>query len=185
LGNVSAFSVATGTGALTAVRGSPFAPPVAGDVVGFAMHPSGKFLYGTTGLAANGILAWSIDATTGELANVPGSPFQSGTALFGGAFDPAGKFFYVSGGASGGIAGFSVDSGSGTLTPLANSPFLSSSGLSAPVVDPSGQFVFAVDITNSAITGFSLDAATGALTELGNPAVVDARLGLLTIVKAP
>ena len=184
LENISAFSVGA-TGALTPVQGSPFTPPVGSDVVGFAMHPSGNFLYATTGLAANGILGWSIDATTGELTSLAGSPFQSGAACFGGTFDPAGKFLYVSAGAGGGIYGFNVDSGSGSLTPLPNSPFASTAVLSSPVVDPSGQFLFAVDIQTSAITGFSLDATTGALTQLGNPAVVDASLGLLTIVKAP
>jgi 6-phosphogluconolactonase len=185
LENISAFSVGSGTGALSPVQGSPFTPPTTGDVAGFAMHPSGKFLYVTTGRAANGILAWSIDAITGELTNLPGSPFQPGVASFGGTFDPAGKFFYVSAGGDGGIDGFSVDSNSGALTPLASSPFASGSVMSDPVVDPSGNFLFTVDALNSAITGFSVDATTGALTELGNPAMLNGQTGLMTIVKAP
>jgi 6-phosphogluconolactonase len=185
LDNISAFSVGSGTGTLTPVQGSPFTPPVAGDVAGFAMHPSGKFLYATTGRAANGILAWSIDATTGELTNLPGSPCQPGIASFGGAFDPAGKFFYVSAGGDGGIYGFNVDNNSGALTPLASSPFASGSVMSDPAIDPSGKFLFTVDALTSAITGFSVDATTGALTDLGSPAMLNAQAGLLTIVKAP
>jgi len=185
LQSVSGFSVDPNTGALTPVPGSPFNPPLNANVAGFAVHPSGKFLYASTGLAANGILAWNVDSVTGALASLPGSPFQSGVATFGAVFDPLGKFLYVSAGAPGGILGFSVDANSGALTPLPGSPFSSGSVLTGFAVDPSGRFLFAVDIKNSAIAGFSLDATTGTLTALGTPTPTSARPAFMTIIKAP
>ncbi len=95
LNSVSGFSI-DASGALTAVPNSPVPAPAAASVVGFAIHPSGKFLYAATELAANGVLAWSVDPMTGALATLSGSPFAPGTTSFGGTFDPAGKFFYVS-----------------------------------------------------------------------------------------
>jgi 6-phosphogluconolactonase len=183
--SVSGFSVDSSTGALSPVNGSPFPAPAAADLAGFAIHPSGKFLYVNTGLAAQGILGWSIDGTTGKLAVLPGSPFAPGAASFGATFDPAGKFLYVSAGPGGGISGFSVDSNSGMLTPLASSPFFSGSDRLGPTLDPSGRFLFAVDTKNSAIAGYSVDAMTGTLTALGSPTALGAHPGPLIIVKAP
>ncbi len=182
LNSVSGFSV-DATGALTPVPGSPVPAPATASIVGFAIHPSGKFLYATTGLAANGILAWSVNPTTGALTALPGSPFAPGTALFGGTFDPAGKFFYASAGATGGITGFSVDAITGALTSLSGSPFAAPSFFGGPTVDPSGKFLFALQ--KNSITTFKLDATTGSLTAQGSPTSVGALPGFLTIVKAP
>jgi len=188
--NISGFAVDSSTGVLAPVPGSPFLVPVNADFAGFAMHPSGKFLYAATGVAANGILAWSVDAATGSLAVLPGSPFDAGVATFDPALDPEGKFLYVSAGAtggllgSGGMLGFKVDANSGALTPLASSPFSSGTALLDLVVDPSGRFLFAGGWVNGTIAGFSLDATTGALTTLG-PTSVGAEPVSLTIVKAP
>jgi 6-phosphogluconolactonase (cycloisomerase 2 family) len=182
LNSISGFAV-DATGALTPVPNSPVPTPVNASVVGFAIHPSGKFLYATTGLAANGILGWSVDPSTGALTALPGSPFQPGAVSFGGTFDPGGKFFYASAGAAGGITGFSVDPNTGGLTPLSGSPFVAGSVLLSATVDPSGQFLFASQ--NTSITTFKLDVTSGSLTAQGSPTSVGARPGFLTVVKAP
>jgi 6-phosphogluconolactonase (cycloisomerase 2 family) len=185
LQSISGFSVDPNTGALASVPQSPFPVPASANVAGFAVHPSGKFLYASTGLAANGILAWSVNSTTGGLTVLPASPFQPGTATFGQAFDPSGKFFYVSAGAAGGILGFTVDSASGALTPLPGSPFAPGSVLNGLAVDPSGRFLFAEDLHNKTINGFKMDAATGALTPLGSPTAINAGIVSMTLVQVP
>lgn len=185
LGSISGFAVDSSTGALAPVSGSPFSTPANANVEGFAMHPSGKFLYAATGPAANGILGWSVDGTSGGLTVLPGSPFQAGIASLDIALDPGGKFLYVSAGASGGMLGFNIDANSGALIPLADSPFFTGATLSSPVVDPSGRFLFAVDSQNSTIVIFALNGETGALTALGNPTSIGTPLASLTIVKAP
>jgi 6-phosphogluconolactonase (cycloisomerase 2 family) len=186
LQNISGFSVDPASGVLTAVPGSPFVPPQAGSVVGFSIHPSGNFLYAASGLAANGILAWSIDPNSGALSPLPDSPFASGSKLFGGTFDSAGQFFYVSAGTSGGIDGFSVDSNTGALSLLPGSPFSSSSVFAEPVVEPSGHFLFASSHTSQGdeIVEFSRDTTTGMLTLQGSPTVTSGLAATLTFVKA-
>jgi 6-phosphogluconolactonase len=184
LQSLSGFSVDS-TGALAPVPGSPFTPPVSSTISGLAIHPSGKFLYAPSGSTQNGIMAWSIDTTTGGLTALAGSPYDAGNLAFGPpAFDPSGKFLYVSAGGRG-LFGFSVDATSGVLTPLSRSPFASGSALLTPVIDPGGHFLFASDTKNKAIVAFKLDSATGALTPLGTPTLLTGGALMLTIVQAP
>jgi 6-phosphogluconolactonase len=185
LQSVSGFSVDSGTGALAPVTGSPFTPPANADLTGFEFHPTGKFLYASTGTAANGILAWSVDSTTGALTVLPASPFAAGTTPLDIAIDPSGKFLYASNGTSGGLSGFTIDAASGALTPMSASPFDRSAVLVGCVIDPSGQLLLAVDAKNEAITLFSIDSSTGVLTQLGSPTAVGAIPFSLVMAKAP
>jgi 6-phosphogluconolactonase len=184
LQSVSGFSIDS-TGALASVPGSPFTPPMNADLTGFAVHPTGKFLYASTGPAANGILGWSIDSTTGALTVLPASPFAAGTTPAGVVIDPLGKFVYASNGVGGGISGFTVDAASGALTPMSGSPFDASVVLANPVLDPLGRVLVAVDGLHNTITIFAINPTTGALTQLGNPTSVSGIPVSLTIIKAP
>jgi 6-phosphogluconolactonase (cycloisomerase 2 family) len=185
LQSISGFSVDATTGALASVAGSPFATPVSATVGGLAMHPSGNFLYVASGTAANGILAWSIEATNGALTPLTGSPYQTGLETYGAALDPSGKFLYTSAGLAGGILGFRVDATSGALTLVTGSPFSPEFVLSAPSMDPSGKFLFTADGQSSVIRGFSIDSQTGVLTPLGTSTPLAVRPISMTIVKAP
>lgn len=185
LQSVSCFSSDPTTGALTPVAGSPFAVATAAKIAGFVMHPSGKFLYAATGSAGNGILGWTIDATSGAVTPLPGSPFAVGSVAVGAVIDRAGKYLYTGGGASGGLLGFSVDAATGALTALAGSPFDSGSTLGSPAVDTSGSFLFAPDLTNKILAGFRLDPMTGGLTALGSSVPATVPTGGLVFVKAP
>jgi len=95
--SVSGYAVDPNSGSLAPVAGSPFLPGVNAGAVSFAVHPSGGFLYASTGYRANGLLAWSVDSTSGQLTPLASSPLQPGLATYGEAFDPTGKFLYVSG----------------------------------------------------------------------------------------
>jgi len=180
LTSISVFVADPNTGALTKAAGSPFSAPANADVVGLAMHPSGSFVYASTGLAANGVLGWALDQTTGALQSLNSSPFLPGAATFGGTFDPTGKFFYASAGAVGGLYGLSVDPNTGALTQMANSPFAQGTVLIGPVVDHSGKYLFAVDTMNKALVSFSIDN-TGNLTAVGSPAAMSGIPVALTV----
>jgi 6-phosphogluconolactonase len=183
--SVSGYSIDSSTGALAPVAGSPFAPTAKAEAMGFAIHPSGKFLYASTGSAANGILAWSVDATTGALTPMTGAPFLPGATTYSATFDQAGKFLYVSAGANLGILGFSVDAGTGALTPMSGSPFFTASFLGPLVVDPTGKWLIAGNGKDQAINVFSLDATTGMPTQLVSTTPAGALPGWLTIVQGP
>ena len=113
-GQVAAFSIVPGSGALNPVPGSPFP---AGNVP-LALVATGNFLYVSN--AQDGTLSgYSITPVTGVLVPLSGSPF----AIHAGALatDPYGLYLYTNG--SGGMLAFSINSTTGGLTPI-GSPVL-------------------------------------------------------------
>jgi 6-phosphogluconolactonase len=81
---VSVFRINAATGELAEIPGSPFAAGTAGTTSAEAatVDPSGKFLFvSVVQPSRNGkVYGFSIDASTGGLGAVPGSPFDAGTA---------------------------------------------------------------------------------------------------------
>jgi 6-phosphogluconolactonase len=80
--NVSGFTIAPGTGALTAFTGSP--PTTGLFPHSVAVDPSGKFAYvaNQSGGAIGTVSGYTIDSTTGALTEItgpPASPFTAGT----------------------------------------------------------------------------------------------------------
>jgi 6-phosphogluconolactonase (cycloisomerase 2 family) len=173
---VNAFSIQSGTGALTAVSGSPFAtaPP---SSLGYsqpatlmAVDQTNKFLYVST---SAGIAAFNIDQTTGQLTPVAGSPFGSSVSgPWAIVITPSNAFLYaLQAKSSANMYGFSIDQSSGALTPLPGSPFgagacgttVPSGTVGVPGPDnmsiaSAGKFLY----DNCGI--YSIDQSSGALT---------------------
>jgi 6-phosphogluconolactonase (cycloisomerase 2 family) len=120
---IAAFSVVSGTGALTPVPNSPFP---AGDT-SIAVVFAGGFLYA---LNDGWISGYSIDSSSGALTPLSNSPFD----IVGGAMatDLFGRYVYVAG--LTGIQAFTIDLTTGALTPLSSSPFLVGGGMFMTVV---------------------------------------------------
>jgi 6-phosphogluconolactonase (cycloisomerase 2 family) len=177
-GEIVGFKIGTG-GALTAITGSPFA--AAGSNETAVIHPNGKFLYladgnNVGGLPGPSISAFSIDATSGALTPVTGSPFGLADVPKFLAIDRTGKYLYVTAPENDTILGFSIAS-DGSLAQLTGSPF-AAGGLNPQdiAVSPDGKFVFVadngdVDIpTDGSVSAFTLNSGTGALTAVaGSP----------------
>lgn len=198
-GNVFVFSINQGTGALTEIAGSPFAGGNATKVL--VIPPSGKFLFVTNpeNSASEGVLAFTIDTSTGALTPVAGSPFSTGTVdsnAQGAAVTPDGKFLFVANAGeyddciNGDIAAFSVNASTGALTPVPGSPFTAGPNPQVIAVDPSGKFVYVTIIDAGEVAPnagvlcdpafttpgagglyiFSINQTTGALTQIsGSP----------------
>ncbi len=169
--NVSAYTINSITGVLTAVAGSPFA--TAGSANSVTVDPTGKFVYVANQIG--GISAFTINATSGVLTPVSGSPFATG-GLYAAAITiaPSGKFAYVAHDGSSNISAFNIDPASGALSAVVGSPFAAGIGsLRTVSVDPSGKFVYVASY-NSAVpplaAAFSIDVSTGALTSIGTVA---------------
>lgn len=75
--NISAYTIDGGTGALTPLPGSPFTSGENPNSV--VISPSGKFVYvvDAENSSSDNISAYALNATTGALTPVPGSPFPS------------------------------------------------------------------------------------------------------------
>jgi 6-phosphogluconolactonase len=181
---ISAYTTDASSGVPTPVSGSPFAvipftTPAPGNLTPVVIDPSGELAIVGNAAAPldgngqpNNLTVCRIDATTGALTPVNGSPFSTGAvAPIELAFDPTGHFVYVwnefdsAGGTRSTIASFAVDSTAGTLAPVSGSPF---------VLQAFGTLFFAPDTKHAfmpspanhagGIESYVLDGASGAVT---------------------
>ena len=125
-GYVCAYRIDPVARTLSPAPGSPF--PTGGEPAdALAIDPSGKFLYSTAD-ADSAVTAFSINAKTGALTRIVGSPFATAPNPSSAVIDPAGRFLYVATSANktfaGTITAYAIDaSTTGALTPIAGSPF--------------------------------------------------------------
>lgn len=173
-GGISAYSIDSTSGALTPIAGSPF--PTQTNFPGpnrMAIGGGGKFLYvGMSGTvnANNTVSAFSIDATTGALTQITGSPFATGNNPQGITTDPSGKFLYTANAIDNTVTAFTIDGSLGTLTPISGSPFATLASPAALAIDPAGQFLYVGENSTNGIEAFSINATTGAVTPIsGSP----------------
>jgi len=175
-GRVFVYQVNQTNGSLTAAAGSPFTLPAGEQPTQLAIGGSGTslFLYADlylSGGAGGGIAAFSINSSTGALAVVQGSPFQSG--VYPPAYicvDPSKRFLYGSNLTPGSIYALTINPATGALTPIAGSPFSSAPTSDTIAIDPSDQFLYVTNYANSTIYGFSINPTTGSLSALsGSP----------------
>ena len=128
-GFVLAFSINATDGTLAPVPGSPF-PAGSSGAGPYSLNcdPSGTFLYVgiVSGLTdrpdLNTVSGFRIDADTGALTPIPGSPFATGQSSTGVTTDPSGKYLYVASSLNSTVSAFSIDANSGALTGVAE-PF--------------------------------------------------------------
>jgi 6-phosphogluconolactonase len=173
---IAGFSVNATNGSLTPVNGSPFSTGFFPRTI--AIDPAGKFLYATISSSFMGtstsVYAYTIDATSGSLTAVPGSPFTAGENPASAAVDVSGRFLFVANNANtangNSVSAFSIDSDTGVLTPIPGSPFPASHFPLFVATDPSGQYVY-VGLDNSpGIAAFVINQSTGTLTPMaGSP----------------
>jgi 6-phosphogluconolactonase len=165
---VSAFII-NGKGQLKPVAHSPFVAGTEPD--GVAIDPTAPFVYVTNYSSAisGSVSAYSINAKSGALTQVSGSPFASGNGPQDIAIDPTGSFAYVADTQSSNVSAYTI-SESGALTPIKGSPFSSGGAPVGIAVDPTGSFVFTANSGSNNVSAFKIDAKTGALTQVsGSP----------------
>lgn len=137
-------------------------------VTGCASEPP-RFVFAIGG---SGVAAYRIDAKTGALTALPGSPFPVGDGANGGAVvTSSGRFLYVGhrvSGAPGRITAWAID-GSGALKAAGSYPV--DRDVRSLVLAPDGRFLYATQSIagRDAVSAFRIDAATGALTAAGPP----------------
>jgi 6-phosphogluconolactonase (cycloisomerase 2 family) len=184
---VGTYSIDSGTGALSST--APTDATGCSFTIAFAINPPrcaaivtshGKFLYtaytsGSDSTSPSAVAGYGIDANTGHLTALTGSPYQGlsapATSI---AATPDGQFIYVANdaGNSGNIAAYKVNQITGALAPIMGQPY----SLSSPFVfscltiaiDPSGQFAYVTDVHGPGVWIFSIDPGTGALSPSGS-----------------
>jgi len=89
--------------------------------------PNGRFVYISDPFFDNGILAYTLDAISGMVAAVPGSPFFDGQAPYSVAVSPHSSVLVVSRGNPGHVASYRINPQTGALSAISGN--LSDSGL--------------------------------------------------------
>ena len=131
--NVSVLSLASGTGMLADVNGTPFASGNAPGPV--AIDSTGTFVF--VGNVVDSSLSVYTISSGGVLSPVAGTPtilpVNAGSTAV--AVDPSNKFVYVGTvPKTSGVLGFTMNTASGTLTPIGGSPFSAGQTLRGLVV---------------------------------------------------
>jgi len=118
------------------------------------------------------VSAYAIDATTGALTPVSGSPFPAGLNSRSVAVDPTGHFAYVVNGSSaldfsGSISAYTIDPETGALTQVPGSPVPVGGQPSSVAADPTGEFVYVAGGPGAGprggVSGYRIDKKSGAL----------------------
>ncbi|MDP2325717.1 MAG: beta-propeller fold lactonase family protein, partial [Gammaproteobacteria bacterium] len=107
------------------------------------------------------VFAYTIDAGTGTLSAVAGSPFMAGLDPTGVTVEPSGRFVYVANRQSANISAYAIDGATGALLEIAGSPYAGGIDLA---VDPTGKFAY---VAGNGILAYTINATTGTLTAIG------------------
>ncbi|MGH8336638.1 MAG: lactonase family protein, partial [Gammaproteobacteria bacterium] len=111
---------------------------------------------------------YSINASTGGLTKVSGSPLATRTSPESVAVDPAGRFVYATNvTAKNQVTAYSITPSTGSLT-LSGSPIAAGTFPIDIVIDPSGLFAYAADDNSNDISVYAVDPTTGVLTVAGH-----------------
>src|SRR5260370_489503 len=134
-----------------------------GNACAAAICPGGKCLFVPNVNGAN-VSVFAIDAVTGGLTQVPGSPFGTGGGPYAEVVRHAGKYLYISNSYDKTISVYAINGTSGALTQVSGSPY--STGASAALgltLDPTGHFLYAADHDSEEVVTFNVDQTSGAL----------------------
>jgi 6-phosphogluconolactonase (cycloisomerase 2 family) len=171
---ILAYRINAITGALTPVAGGQFgsnsiAINSAGTFV-YATNPGDESLPAGDPLAAGSVSVYRINATTGALTEVAGSPFAAGRTPTSVTVNASGTFVYVANIGDQTISVYRINATTGALTPVAGSPFYVWRQPQSVNVNLAGTFVYMANTNDDSILVYRINATTGALTEVaGSP----------------
>jgi 6-phosphogluconolactonase (cycloisomerase 2 family) len=163
-GNIDALK-ADANGVLSAVIGSPFP---AGTNFCLTVDPQDRYVLASDDTPPGSVLAFTIDANTGALSAVAGSPFATipgyvGTTQPSGiVVDSTGSFVYTGLLTTGQIAAFSIVPTTGALNPVPGSPF--AAGNRPIALATVNNFLYVSNAQDFTVSGYSINPTTGVLT---------------------
>jgi 6-phosphogluconolactonase len=100
-----------------------------------------RFVYVTNG-GSNNVSAYAVDAASGALTAIAGSPFATGNLPVAIAVDPTGTYVFVANQTDSTVSAFTVDRMSGALTAVSGSPFPTEPAPTSVAIDTSRSQVY-------------------------------------------
>ncbi len=158
-------SVINGTGL---VNGFAVVVPVSCGTVGTAL---GRFAYAVNSTAGT-LSGYSINATTGALTALPGSPLaiHGSSALQQARIDPSGSFLYIVDSGANVVFAYVINQSKGSGLPIPGSPFATGKTPVSLTFDYTGTYLYVANNTDNTISAYTVTIATGALTPIaGSP----------------
>ena len=148
----------------------------------------GKFAY-VANNADGTISAYTINASTGQLTAVAGSPYADGTAPAAVSLAPNGKFAFSASNNGKQIYAYTINQTTGQLTAVSGSPFNTgfATGSSFPdiAVDAQSAHLYLASAGDDEVAGFAINQTSGALTPLaGSPYAAGAGTGAIPAFSA-
>ena len=108
----------------------------------------------------NNVSGYRIDATSGALTPIAGSPFPAGSFPRSVVVDPGGKFAYVANQVSNNVSAFRINE-SGALTEITGSPFTAGVGPCSVAISSTGAFAFVVNEGGGNISAYQIQIDGG------------------------
>lgn len=148
---------------------------------GLVVDPSGAFLL-VSEVGVGTVRVLSINASSGALTEVSGSPFSAGTGPQGIIFDYTGTYVYTANIGSNNISGWSFDKTSGALTAISGSPFSAGTQPVDLAEDSSHTYIGVVSEGGSPDLQFFTIGTGGALTSFKSVATDTDPAGAAAVV---
>jgi 6-phosphogluconolactonase (cycloisomerase 2 family) len=104
-----------------------------------------------------------VDATSGALTQVAGSPFAAGSDPRSAAVDTSGHFLYVGNTISNDISAYIINSNTGALTPMQGSPFATGQVPLSLEMDGMGKIIYVANNASNDVWVYAIDGASGKL----------------------
>jgi 6-phosphogluconolactonase (cycloisomerase 2 family) len=150
-------------------------PPMGqGKALYAAINPADTFAYISDGVS--GVAAYSINASTGELTPLAGSPFTAGVGPGALAITPNGNFLYVANTTA--VVAFAINA-DGSLTSI-GSPVSFSNPPVALSIDTTGAYLYILSVNSNRVAVYKIDANTGLLTQGPSVALPAMPTGIVT-----
>jgi trimeric autotransporter adhesin len=183
---VSAFTVNTTTGVLTAVAGAGSVTGAGADPVGASVDSTGRFVY-VPNFSSGNLSAYTINAASGALTAIDANTalagvqnFATGTNPAGVAIDPTGKFVYVTNFGAGTVSAYSINQTTGFLTSV-GAAVAAGTNPNFVSIDPTGKFVYVANYGASSVSAYTINQTTGALTSVGAAVAAGTNPGFVSI----
>jgi len=120
---------------------------------------------------SNNVSVYAMDARSGALTQVPGSPFPAGSYPDAVVVAPNGKFVYVANQTypyyQGYISIYAINPATGELTAVEESPFFDNEGEPYGLaINPTGQFLYTPGVFTDVVSGYNVNPTSGNLTSI-------------------
>jgi 6-phosphogluconolactonase len=165
--SIATFTINPDNGNLTPIDGSPFLVNDSSGTYNMAASPNGKLLF-VTNQETTVIHVFAITAGTGEIREIPDSPFATNANISGLWVTANGRFLLAGDQSASAVQVFAINS-SGAISQVSGSPFAANASVSDVRSSCASDHVFTADNGSNFIDAYTM-SASGSLTPVpGSP----------------